>query len=252
MEFLKVSLLGILQGITELLPISSSAHLLLASQILDIKMDTYLLTTLHLGTTLALLLHFWGTLFKDILKKESISFYLKILISTIPAGIVGLFLQQNIEQYLRGNTVISISLISWGIVMILVERSCKNEEIELRDVTLKQSLTMGLAQIFALIPGGSRSGISTIAGVMSGLNKYTALQYSFILGLPLLLAAPIYEIFKEYPSRILNIYDLTGILIAGIFTYISLYILKKFSKEKWLTFFGTYRILLGILILIFL
>ena len=201
MELLKVVLLGLQQGITELLPISSSAHLILTARILGYEMDTYLLSVLHLGTTIALILHFWEILFKDIFKKESINFYIKILISTIPAGLIGFFFESTIEQYLRSNLVISISLIFWGILMILVERISKKKEINLKDVTLKQSLTMGIAQIFALIPGGSRSGISTVAGILTGLNKYTAIQYFFVLGLPLLLLVPIYEIFKGYPEK---------------------------------------------------
>ncbi|MDY0097237.1 MAG: undecaprenyl-diphosphate phosphatase [Candidatus Dojkabacteria bacterium] len=252
MELLKVLILGIEQGVTELLPISSSAHLILTAQLLDIKMDTYLLSVLHLGTTIALILHFWNILFKDIFKKENLSFYSKILISTIPAGIVGLLFESVIEERLRGNLIIAISLIGWGIVMILVERSKKVEEQDLKSVTWKQSLLMGVGQIFALIPGGSRSGISTIVGILSGLNKYTAIQYSFLLGLPLLLAAPIYSIYKEYPQRILNGTGILGIIIAGIFTFLSLSLLKRFSKEKWLTLFGVYRIVLGIFVLILL
>ncbi len=92
METLKVLILGIEQGITELLPISSSAHLLITSQIIDIEMDTYFLSVLHLGTTVALILHFWNFLFKEILSKAKLSIYLKIIISTIPAGIIGFFL----------------------------------------------------------------------------------------------------------------------------------------------------------------
>jgi len=108
---------------------------------------------------------------------------------------------------------------------------------------------MGISQIIAFIPGSSRSGVSTITGMLMGLNKYTAIQYSFLLGLPLLAAAPIYEIIKEYPQRILNIYDIVGIVIAGIISYIGLMILKKFSKNKWLTFFGIYRIILGVFLM---
>ena len=252
MELLKVIILAIEQGVTELLPISSSAHLILTSQVLDIEMDTYLLSVLHLGTTIALVIHFWSILFKDIFKKENLSFYIKILISTIPAGIVGLLFESVIEEKLRGNLIIAISLIAWGIVMILIERKSKVKEQDLRNITWKQSLLMGIGQTFALIPGGSRSGISTIVGMLTGLNKYTAIQYSFLLGLPLLLAAPIYEIYKEYPERVLNISEIIGILIAGIFTFVSLSLLKKFSKEKWLSFFGIYRILLGIFVLVLL
>ena len=136
--------------------------------------------------------------------------------------------------------------------MILIERKSKVKEQDLKNITWKQSILMGIGQTFALIPGGSRSGISTIVGMLTGLNKYTAIQYSFLLGLPLLLAAPIYEIYKEYPERVLNISEIIGILIAGIFTFVSLSLLKKFSKEKWLSFFGIYRILLGIFVLVLL
>ena len=93
MDTLKIALLGFIQGFTELLPISSSAHLILSSKLLDIEMDTYLLSVLHLGTTLALIIYFYNFLFKEIFTKKKISIYLKILISTIPAGIVGLFFE---------------------------------------------------------------------------------------------------------------------------------------------------------------
>lgn len=252
MEILKVILLAIEQGITELLPISSSAHLLLTAQVLDIKMDTYLLSVLHLGTTIALLIYFWKFLFKDILKKEKISFYIKLILSTIPAGIVGLLFESIIEQNLRGNFIIAFSLILWGVVMIAVEKKYHPKEEELTKISWKQSLAMGISQILAFIPGGSRSGITTITGMIMGINKYTALQYSFLLGLPLLFVAPIYEIVKEYPQRVLNTSDIVGILIAGVITYICLALLQKFRKKNWLTTFGIYRVILGICILIFL
>lgn len=250
METLKVILLAIEQGFTELLPISSSAHLILTSQLLDIEMDTYLLSVLHLGTTFALLIHFWEFLFKDFFKKEKLTMYLKIVISVIPAGIVGFLFESVIEESLRGNLIIAISLITWGIVMIWIERNKKAKEQPLQSISWKQSLTMGVAQIISLVPGGSRSGISTIAGMLTGLNKYTAIQYSFLLGLPLLLLAPIYSIWKEYPERVLSTSDFLGIFIAGGVTYLALYLLKKFSKKNWLTVFGVYRIGLGVIVIL--
>jgi len=117
-----VVLLGIEQGVTELLMISSSAHLILTSQLLDFKMDTYLLSVLHLGTTVALIIYFWNLLFKNIFKKEKLSFLVKIVISSIPAGIVGFLFESFIEDKPRGNLIIAISLIVWGIGMILLEK----------------------------------------------------------------------------------------------------------------------------------
>ena len=88
-----------------------------------------------------------------------------------------------------------------------------------------------------------------MAGMLMGLNKYTSIQYSFLLGLPLLLAAPLYEMLKGYPQRVPSLYEIFSIVIAGIISYIGLILLKKISKKKWLTFFGIYRIILGVIII---
>lgn len=249
MEMFKVIILAIVQGISELLPISSSAHLILVGKVIDLPTDTYLLAILHLGTTLAIIIYFLPTLLKDIFKKESISFYTKIALATIPAAITGLFLESFIENTLRADIYIIISLILWGIVMILVEQRYKpKEEIDLKKISLKQSLIMGFSQILSLIPGTSRSAVTTVAGVLSGVNKYSALQYSFILGIPILLGMSIYEMIKYIPQQGFTITHLTGIIISALVGYLVLILLKKNKKTNWLTIFGYYRILLGILI----
>lgn len=250
METIKLVILAAVQGITELLPVSSSAHLLLVSQLLDFQADTLFMTTLHFGTTIAILIYFSKTLFKDFFKKEKFSFYLKILLASIPAGIVGFLLLDTIENVFRSNIYISISLILWGIVMIFMENTRKKKEIDVENIGWKDSLIMGFAQIIALIPGTSRSGITTIAGMASGVNKYTALQFSFLLGLPVLLGASLYEFYKEIPTQTFHWQEILGMVIAGIVGYIFLKLLEKFKRTKWLTFFGIYRILLGLVILL--
>lgn len=240
------------QGITELLPISSSAHLILTAKILKIEMDTYLLSVLHLGSTFALLMFFLPTLLKDIFKKATLLFYAKLIVSTIPIAIIGLIFESTIENILRGNIIIVISLIVWGILMIIVEKTYVDiKEQDLHEISWKQSITMGIAQILALIPGTSRSGVTTLAGVLSGVNKFTALQYSFVLGIPILLGTSLFELFKHLPKEGLTTNYLIGILVSGIFGLISLQLLKKIKREKWLTVFGYYRIFLGIVILLF-
>jgi len=252
MEMFKIIILAIEQGITELLPISSSAHLILTAELFKIEMDTYLLSVLHLGSTIAIIIFFLPTLLKDILKRDSLLFYAKLIVSTIPIAVIGLIFESTIENILRGNIVIVISLIIWGILMIFVERRYKDiKEQDLHEISWKQSITMGLAQILALIPGTSRSGVTTIAGIFSGINKYTALQYSFILGIPILLGTSVFELIKHLPKEGLSATHLVGILVSGIFGLMSLQFLKKIKKEKWLTIFGYYRIFLGILILLF-
>jgi len=251
MDILKHLILAFVQGITELLPISSSAHLLIISELLEFDASTYFLTTLHLGTTIALVLYFSKVLFKDILTKAKISFYLKILISSIPAGITGLLFQSFIEESLRANIFLSISLILWGVVMIILEKT-KTDSVETKveEVTLKESLIMGIAQTLALIPGTSRSGITTIAGMMLGLNKFTALQYSFLLGLPVLIGASGYELIKETNVASFGIEEILGIITACVVGYLSILLLERFKKKNWLTVFGIYRIILGGLLLL--
>jgi len=253
MDISKHIILAFIQGITELLPISSSAHLIVVSELLNFDATTYFLTTLHLGTTIALVFYFSKVLFKDIFTKTKMSLYLKILISSIPAGITGLLFQSFIEETLRANIFLSTSLILWGIVMIILERSKKDiKETIVEEVTFKQSVIMGIAQTLALIPGTSRSGITTIAGMLVGLNKFTALEYSFLLGLPVLIGASGYELIKEANVNTFGIEEILGIVTAAIVGYLSVILLKRFKKKNWLTVFGIYRIILGISLLLLL
>jgi undecaprenyl-diphosphatase len=251
MFFLKTILLAIEQGITELLPISSTAHLILSSKILDIKMDTYLLSVLHFGTTIALLFHFKNTFSKNIFKKENQTFWIKIFVSTIPAGIAGFLFKSFIEDILREDIIIVLSLLIWGMVMIYTEKNIKGQNIKLENISWKQALAMGLSQIIALIPGTSRSGITTIVGIFTGLGKYSAIQYSFLLGIPLLLLSSIYGIFSDGLLRVFTLSNFLAIFISAIFTLLSLKVLEKYSKKNWLTFFGMYRIVLAITILLY-
>ncbi len=137
--------------------------------------------------------------------------------------------------------------------MIILERSKKDiKETIVEEVTFKQSVIMGIAQTLALIPGTSRSGITTIAGMLVGLNKFTALEYSFLLGLPVLIGASGYELIKEANVNTFGIEEILGIVTAAIVGYLSVILLKRFKKKNWLTVFGIYRIILGISLLLLL
>lgn len=251
MEIYKVIILAIEQGITELLPISSSAHLILTGKLINIPTDTYILAVLHLGTTIAIVIYFLPTLLKDIFHKDSLTFYAKILVATIPAAIIGLLFESVIENVLRGDLFIAISLIFWGILMILVERKYKEiSENHLKKISWKQSLIMGFSQIIALIPGTSRSGVTTIAGTLAGVNKYSALQYSFLLGIPILLGTSVYGIFKFAPKEGIGLPHITAIVVSAIFGYLALQLLNRIKKRNWLTFFGYYRIILGTVLIL--
>jgi len=262
MENLKILLLAITQGISELLPISSSGHLILLGRLINLDVSTLLLTTLHIGTSLAIILFFRKTLFSNLFTKEKLIFYLKILISIIPAAVIGLLYEQKIEQIFRFTWVIAVSLIFWGILMIIADFiKIEKRYKKIQDIPWKKTLLIGVSQIIALIPGTSRSGISTLTGIALGIDKYRAFEYSLILGIPILLGSSFWEIWKAltieptYSIELLPIALLKiGIVIIVPFVigYVSLVVLKKVKREKWLTVFGIYRIILGTIILLFL
>lgn len=255
MTLLQTIIMSIVQGITELLPISSSGHLVLFSEILNIEeVSNFTLTSLHLGTTLAIVLFNWKFLFTNI--KEKLKLYMFIVVATIPAGLIGVIFSDSIETYLRSTLVVALSLIIVGIIMIIVDRKTLHQKeigaLELEKVTFKQTLSAGFAQTLALIPGVSRSGITTIAGVFSGLNQYVAIRLSFILGIPILLGSFLYEMIKTDNS--IQLITETNLIIAIAITFISgyasLWLLDKMSRTRFLMYFGVYRILLGIVIII--
>lgn len=261
MESIKLLVLAITQGLSELLPISSSAHLIILGRVMEIPTSTILLASLHIGTTIAILAFFWKKLFTGFFTKKKWTFYFKILLSVIPSAILGILFESKIESVLHDNWIIAASLIFWGIIMILAQNKKDEGKVDdIENVTWQQSLLMGFAQAIALIPGTSRSGVTTLAGIGLGLNKYTAFEYSLILGLPVLIGAPIWEILKMVKDTgVPVVADITfmnlvnvGIIILVPFLVgcLSLILLKKISRDKWLSMFGMYRIILGIVILV--
>ena len=262
MENLKVFLLAVVQGISELLPISSSGHLILFGRLIDMEVSTLLLTTLHIGTSLAIIIFFRKRLFSNLFTKKKLVFYLKILVSIIPAAVFGVLYEDKVEQILRFTWLIAASLIFWGILMIIADfLKIRRRTKRVEDIPWKKALIIGVSQVIALIPGTSRSGIATLTGITLGIDKYRAFEYSLIIGIPLLLGSSFWEIWKAltieptYSVELLPIALLKigiVIIVPFIVGYLSLVVLKKIKREKWLTVFGIYRIILGTIILLFL
>lgn len=257
MDLIETIILGLVQGVTELLPISSSGHLLLISDLVFNKdISTFLLTSLHLGTTIAILISFRGFFYENLFKKFNIKPFLYIGIATVPAALFGTLLKDLIEDVLRGNIIIVAMLIFIGFVMILVENSkwIKNRASvkRIEDITLFQAILMGIGQSLALIPGTSRSGSTTITGMLLGIEKFKALEYSFILGIPVMLGSFAFELISQDGSfqSLTTPTTLVGILISALTGFLAIEILKSFSKKNFLTFFGVYRVLLGVILLL--
>lgn len=258
MDSLKILTLSCIQGITELLPVSSSAHIILFGEVLNIQANTALLTMLHFGSTMAIMFFLKDIIFDNLLSKNNRVFLVKVLIATIPAAIVGVLFEDYIENILRGVLPISISLVLWGIVMIILDRSKRIRNKDIKNIPFWKIFLIGSSQIFALIPGTSRSGITSITGILLGIEKFTAFKLGLLMGIPILLGSSFWIFVKSLVNN--NAYTIGYlhnpinvaiiILIPFITSLLSLRILKKFSKKNWLTFFGIYRIALGVFLLL--
>lgn len=265
MSIMQALLLGIIQGITEFLPISSSGHLVFVPALFGwedqgLAFDVFV----HLGSLVAVIVYFRQMLWKltkalvcRVDKKDTRLAWMLVL-SIIPAGLVGLFLGDWIEGNLRSPAVIATSLIGWGAVLFLADRygqRQKNASSRIEETTVKQALCISFAQAIALIPGTSRSGITMTAGLFSKLDKKTAAAFSFLMSVPVILVAGLVKV-KELVSQTTISIDWfsygIGFIAAALSGFFAIALLMKVI-EKWsFTPFVIYRIVIGIGILIWL
>lgn len=260
---LEVIILSIIQGITEFLPISSSAHLILPSAIFGwedqgIAFDV----AVHVGTLLAVMLYFRQDIanltvgwIKSLGGQHSTDSKLAwwVILATIPAGLAGLLAADLIETFLRSPWVLAITTIVFGLLLWLADATAK-QQVSMEQMNWRQALIIGLAQAVALIPGTSRSGITMTAAMLLGLDKVSAARFSFLLSIPIIVLSGGYQASKllSEPTQ----YDISGILLGMLLSFISALIcihffLKIISRMGMLPFV-IYRLLLGIGLLVFL
>jgi len=247
-------LISILEGFTEFLPISSTAHLIIFSKLSGVDLtDDYIkfyLLFIQLGALLAGASLFARKIFTD--KK----LFTNIIISFIPSAILGFIFYKMFKKLLEGNILLmSIMLILGGLIFIYIEKvflkKDKNIQKQKDTMTIIDAFIIGLAQAVAIIPGVSRSGATIIAGVFRNIKKSVIIEYTFILALPTLGAAVLYDAYKsrEIFSMIYNYNELIiGFILAFVSGYVTLFILRKYLTRISLTFFGWYRILLAVII----
>ena len=246
-------ILSIIQGITEFIPVSSSAHLILASDYLYINKNNLTLdVSLHIGSFLAIIFYFTKDLKEFLNSKETI---IKIFISSIPITIVGfLLIKLNIINYFRTYTVIGYSTIIFGVLLYISDLNSNNSKKLETDFTYKSAISIGLFQILSLIPGVSRSGITLTAARYLNYNLIDSAKLSFLTSVPVLFYASGYNLIKIYKEKNLDIsiLNILGILLSFIFSYLTIRFFLKFLKNFNLNIFVIYRIILGIIILNFL
>ncbi len=242
-------LLSIIQGVTEFLPISSSAHLILASEFLLINKNNLTLDiSLHIGSLIAIIFYFTGDLKNFVIDKSII---VKIIITSVPVTIFGIILLKfNLINYIRNYEVIGWSSIVFAIFMFISDRF-KNKYSINKDFNFKSAIIIGIFQIISLIPGASRSGITITGARFLNFNKIESAKISFLTAIPVLFYVSSYNIAKiiKQDDIKISIINFIAILFSFIFSYITIKFFLKFLQKFNLTFFVIYRIILGIVIL---
>ena len=245
----EILILSIIQGVSEFLPISSIAHLVLVSKYYVFNNQNLLIDIcLHLGSLLAIIIYFRDDLFNFIKNKK---FLIKILIGTIPIIPIGyIFFQTGIINQLRNLEVIGWTSFAFGILLYISDKTKIKKKIE-TDFSNKSAIFIGVFQVLALIPGVSRSGITITSGRLLGFNRFDSAKVSFLLSIPTLLAASIlgiYNIYRE-ASPELNFLAIIAVIFSFIFSYLTIMIFLNFIKKFSLKIFVVYRIIISILIL---
>ncbi|MBS4034801.1 MAG: undecaprenyl-diphosphatase UppP [Ignavibacterium sp.] len=275
MSVIEAIFLGVIQGITEFLPISSTGHLTVAGKLLNLVSEehpeqwTAFIAIIQLGTLLAVFVYFWNDIlnilkdfFRDNLIKhvkyseQNINSKLGwlIIIGTIPVVIIGLGFKDIIEGALTKNLyIIASSLIGLAIILALAEKVAKFKK-DLKDISIIDSLIIGTAQAVSLIPGSSRAGTTITAGLFVGLKRETAARFSFLLSIPAIFASGVLQLFEALKfvdqSMVVNL--IVSTIVSAVSGYLAIDFLLKYLKKNSTFLFIYYRIGLGILIIIFL
>ena len=264
MVYLYSLLLGIIQGITEFLPISSSGHLVILHEFIDLKLSDSLAfdVALHLGSLVAIIIFFWTDIrlilqsfFKNIFqgrvfltKEQNMAWY--IIIATIPAVIVGYFLDNIIEAYLRSVSVVIITLVIGAVLFLIAEKFSK-KELQVWQINWWKALIVGVLQATALIPGVSRSGITIITGMALKLKREAAARFSFLIAIPVILGAGIKKAIdvsnSGIPSAEWPIF-IIGFIVSLVVSYLAVRWLLRFLQSHSLHVFAYYRIVLAVVI----
>ncbi|MBD5468307.1 MAG: undecaprenyl-diphosphate phosphatase [Lachnospiraceae bacterium] len=269
LEILKAILFGIVEGITEWLPISSTGHMILLNELLPLGVSDEFYSmfevVIQLGAIMAVVVLFWQKIWpfqwKDrtqpVIKKDIFIMWFQIVAACIPAAVVGLLFDDVLEKYLYNYVVVALSLIVFGIAFIVVEnrnRGVRPVVTSLRQMTYKTAFIIGLFQLIAAVfPGTSRSGATIVGALMIGVSRTVAAEFTFFLAIPVMLGASLLKLVKygfAFTGQEVWIL-LTGMLVAFVVSLFVLKFLMDYIKKHDFKVFGYYRIALGALVLLF-
>jgi len=268
MNTLQAFLIAVIEGLTEYLPVSSTAHMIFMSSYFGIQEDDFVKlfqVSIQFGAILAVVALYWKKFFDFSSKSVAIIFYLKLIYAVIPALVLGKLFDDKIEAILGDPIPIAIVLILGGVILLFIDSRFQSPTvIKEEDITVKKAVIIGFWQCLAMMPGTSRSAASIIGGMQQGLTRHAAAEFSFFLAVPTMMAVTCYSVFlKTYESSQMKGYELIlksnenvqlfliGNVVAFIVAVIAIKffieIIKKYGFKPW----GWYRIIVGIFLLIY-
>ncbi len=264
-DLIRTLILGIVEGITEWLPISSTGHLIIVEELIGyISSDRFMEmfdVVIQLGAILAVVVIYFNKLNPFGRKKtqnekmDTINLWLKVIIACIPAAVIGLLFDDLLDTYLFNPYVVSVALIVYGVAFIVIENHRRKEDIKhknLDKLPLKTAVGIGLFQILALVPGTSRSGSTIIGGLLLGTSRYVATEFTFFLAIPIMFGASFLKLFKfGFPSFYELVMLIVGMGVSFVVSVLAIKFLLSYIKRNSFKIFGYYRIALGLLVLVY-
>lgn len=272
LEILKAVLFGVVEGITEWLPISSTGHMILLNEFVKLNVSSQFwdmfLVVIQFGAILAVILLYWKTIWplgiyrhrkrtRIVWKKDTLSLWGKTIVACIPAGVVGVLLDDWLDEHLYNWLVVAIMLILVGVAFLVVEKVMKDRKpqiTELKDLGMKEALIIGMFQLIAAVfPGTSRSGATIIGGLMIGVSRTVAAEFTFILAIPVMAGASLLKMLKfgfhftGMEAAILG----AGMVVAFVVSVIVIRFLMGYIRKHDFKPFGGYRIALGALVIVY-
>ncbi len=268
MNIIKAVILGIIEGITEFLPISSTGHLYLADEFIKLNEDkafvNMFMVVIQLGAILAVVLLYFHKLNPFSPKKtqrergRTWQLWFKVIVAVIPSIIVGLPLNDWMDAHLNNWQVISATLIIYGVLFIVIERYNKTRQSTMNDLNrlpYQTALLIGVFQLLSLIPGTSRSGATILGAILLGTSRYVATEFSFFMAIPTMFGASLLKIVKFLKDNSFSgdqvIVLLVGMVVSFIVAYLSIRFLLNYIKKNDFQAFGWYRIALGVIVIAF-
>lgn len=269
LEFLKVILLGIVEGITEWLPISSTGHLILVDEFVHLKVSPAFMemfkVVIQLGAIMAVVVLYFHKLNPFSPKKnekqkiKTIQLWIKVIVACVPAAVLGLLFDDWMDEHLHNYLVVSIMLIVYGVLFIIVENWNKKAEpsvTKLSTLSYKTAFLIGMFQVLSLIPGTSRSGATIIGALLLGVSRYVAAEFTFFLAIPVMFGASGLKLVKFFAdgggfAGMEFALLIVGCIVAFVVSIIAIKFLMGYIKKNDFKVFGYYRIILGILVLLY-